>query len=168
MAPHSDNVVLDRLLRHMAWANQQLLQTLAGLPDETLVLAEPGSDWPVGEIAHHLVSAAGFYVYRLSGEKLAEPDVPRTAAAVLELAASCAQADARLRELAAAPEESLIYQRPNGPVARNRSTVVAQAIHHATEHRAQIASSLADHGVKAIDLDALDLWAFGDFEGKGE
>ena len=42
------------------------------------------------------------------------------------------------------------------------------AIHHATEHRAQIAGALAAHGIDAIDLDELDLWAFGDAEGLGE
>ena len=50
---------------------------------------------------------------------------------------------------------------------RARSTVLAQAIHHATEHRAQIAGALAAHGIDAIDLDALDLWEFADAEGRG-
>ena len=45
-------------------------------------------------------------------------------------------------------------------VKRWRSTILSQAIHHATEHRAQIASALEAKGFTPIDLDELDLWAF--------
>jgi hypothetical protein len=51
---------------------------------------------------------------------------------------------------------------------RARSTVLGPSIHHATEHRAQIAGALVAHGIKALDLDALDVWALGDAEGLGE
>ena len=54
-----------------------------------------------------------------------------------------------------------------GKVLRARSTILGQAIHHATEHRAQIAGALATNGIDAIDLDALDVWAYGDAEGLG-
>ena len=45
-------------------------------------------------------------------------------------------------------------------------TILAQAIHHATEHRAQIAGALATNGNDAIDLDAFDLWEFAEAEGQ--
>ena len=45
-------------------------------------------------------------------------------------------------------------------VKRWRSTILSQAIHHATEHRAQLASALEAKGFKPMDLDELDLWAF--------
>jgi uncharacterized damage-inducible protein DinB len=45
-------------------------------------------------------------------------------------------------------------------VKRWRSTILSQSIHHATEHRAQIASALEAKGFKPVDLDELDLWAF--------
>jgi uncharacterized damage-inducible protein DinB len=45
-------------------------------------------------------------------------------------------------------------------VKRWRSTILSQSIHHATEHRAQIASALEAKGFKPMDLDELDLWAF--------
>jgi hypothetical protein len=43
--------------------------------------------------------------------------------------------------------------------------VLAQTIHHATEHRAQIAGALVAHGVTALDLDGLDVWAYDDAVG---
>ena len=54
-----------------------------------------------------------------------------------------------------------------GKVLRARSTILGQAIHHATEHRAQIAGALATNGIDVIDLDALDVWAYADAEGLG-
>ena len=45
-------------------------------------------------------------------------------------------------------------------VKRWRSTILSQSIHHATEHRAQIASALEAKGFKPVDLDELDLWAY--------
>ena len=45
--------------------------------------------------------------------------------------------------------------------------VLAQAIHHATEHRARIAGALVVHEVLALNLADLDVWAYGDAEGLG-
>ena len=45
-------------------------------------------------------------------------------------------------------------------VKRWRSTILSQAIHHATEHRAQIASALEAKGFTPVNLDDLDLWSF--------
>ena len=43
-----------------------------------------------------------------------------------------------------------------------RWVLVNQAVHHATEHRAQIAGALAAHGNTSLDLDALDVWTYND------
>ena len=45
-------------------------------------------------------------------------------------------------------------------VKRWRSTILSQAIHHATEHRAQIASALEAKGFTPVNLDDLDLWSY--------
>ena len=93
------NETLDRSLLHMAWANADVFARLAGLPDASLALAAPGSEWSVGAIAHHLVTAAENYAQRLHGEPRApERELPANAADVVQLAAGLARADARLRE----------------------------------------------------------------------
>ncbi len=155
---------LDRLLRHMAWANAALIATLAGLPDSALAVASPKNEWPVARILHHLVSAAGGYASALEGgPRLPKTEPPTAAAELPALAERCAGFDARLRTQAALPEGMARYADSNEyPDAR--STVVGQAIHHATEHRAQIAGALSTNGLDAIDLDALDLWAYAEAE----
>lgn len=159
---------LDRLLRHMAWANATLLGWLAGLDDAALACASPRNPWNVAMLVEHLVGAAGGYAQRLGvGAPPAELPVPTSAAELPALAAACAEADARLRAAAAEPEGIAEWIRDGEPRRRARSTILAQAIHHATEHRAQIAEALTANGIAAIDLDALDLWAYGEAEGLG-
>ena len=166
----SDSTVdptLDRLLRHMAWANATMFEWLGGLADEALGLSSPRNDWTVALILGHLVDSAGGYASRLEGvPRQARLETPTEIADLAGLAATCAAFDARLRAQAAVPDGPSPSPNPENPV-RARSTVLAQAIHHATEHRAQIAGALAAHGIDAIDLDELDLWAYGDAEGLG-
>jgi uncharacterized damage-inducible protein DinB len=149
----------------MAWANADLVERLAKLPDAALKQTAPGSEWSVGAIAHHLVTAAENYAQRLHGEASApEREIPMSSAGVSELRAALATADAKLRSAAQLPgEETLNWISFNGePMSFPRWVLINQAIHHATEHRAQIAGSLAAHGITTIDLDAIDVWTFSE------
>lgn len=76
------DATLDRLFRHMAWANQHVLQSLATLKPEHLQLSAPGSEWTVARIAHHLVDAQRWYVWRLAKDNCDDSDVPTTAEAM--------------------------------------------------------------------------------------
>ena len=162
------DVTLDRLLRHMAWANQNVLTTLATLTPDQLQLKAPGSDWSIARITHHLVDAQRWYVWRLAEDECDDSDIPTSGDEVAALAKLLAVADARIREEAALPDGPTTYERDGKLITRARSTILAQAVHHATEHRAQIADALAAHGLQLIDLDALDLWSFGTAEGLGD
>ena len=158
---------LDRLLRHMAWANATLIGWLGTSSDEALDLAAPRNEWSAARILAHLVSAAGGYASRLEGVPRPPDTEPPTSVAQLAVIADrCADFDARLRAQATLPDVLVTHPHPDRS-ARLRSTILGQAIHHATEHRAQIAGALATNGVDAIDLDELDLWAYGDAEGLG-
>lgn len=167
MSDSNVDPTLDRLLRHMAWANAALIGQLAGQTDEVLSLASPRNEWTVAMILQHLVDAADRYAARLEGApRPGDATPPTTVAELRALAARCAAIDARIRAQAAVPDGPSPSPDP-GRVGRWRSTVLGQAIHHATEHRAQIAGAIATNGNDAIDLDALDVWAYGDAEGLG-
>jgi uncharacterized damage-inducible protein DinB len=156
---------LDRLLRHMAWANADVVARLAAQPLETLALTAPQNEWSAGRILAHLLNAAQGYASRMAGVPR-PPDVetPTSAAELAELGARLAAMDARLRTQATEPD--VLVSHPNPARGQDlRSTILAQAIHHATEHRAQIAGALATNGNDAIDLDAIDLWEFADNHG---
>lgn len=160
--------ILDRLFRHMAWANQFLFEQLKVVPVGDLTLTAENDEWSVAAIIEHFVRSAGFYVARVTGEALpTDFKTPSTQEDLLGLAQRCAGFDAQLRELASMPDGITTFHREGKTIHRARSTILGQSIHHATEHRAQIADILALHGIKAIDLDAMDVWAYGDAEGLG-
>ena len=90
---------------------------------------------------------------------------PGSAEELADLGARLAVADASLRGQASQPD--VLVSHPDPARGQDlRSTILAQAIHHATEHRAQIAGALATNGNDAIDLDAIDLWEYADAEGQ--
>ena len=160
-----ENTTLNRTLEHMAWANTQLFTVLSALPAESLAYTSPGSEWSVGAIAHHLATAAENYAQRLHGEPRAEKrELPTTAADLQALASALAIADAKLRAGAQLPgDEILTWISFSGEeLSVPRWVLVNQAVHHATEHRAQIAGALAANGNSSLDLDALDVWTFND------
>lgn len=159
---------LDRLYRHMAWANQILFTKLQEVPSESLVLSSENKEWTVAVIVEHLVRAAGNYGARVMETPSPSGfNVPSSREDLAELASRLAEFDAILRDLATKPEGMTTFQRDGMTIRRARSTILGQSIHHATEHRAQIADILSLHGIRAIDLDEMDVWAYSDAEGLG-
>jgi uncharacterized damage-inducible protein DinB len=157
---------LDRLLRHMAWANAQLVARLLEQPAEAFALTAPRNEWSAGRILAHLLNAAQGYATRMEGsERPSDVEEPRSSAELAELGARLAEIDARLRAQATEPDVLISH-----PIRTNekdfRSTILGQAIHHATEHRAQIAGALSTNGNNGIDLDAIDVWEHADDEAR--
>ena len=57
-------------------------------------------------------------------------------------------------------DESITQEIEGKSVTKLRSTIITQAVHHATEHRAQLIDALEYKGYKVINLDDIDLWSF--------
>jgi len=165
MSNDTPDPTLDRLLRHLAWANAQVVARLLGQPVDALALTAPNNEWSAGRILAHILNAAQGYATRLEGVAR-PPDVetPTSTAELADLGTRLADFDARLRKQATEPD--VLVSHPNPDYGQDlRSTILAQSIHHATEHRAQIAGALATNGNTAIDLDAIDLWEYAEAEG---
>jgi len=158
---------LDRLLRHMGWANQKVIAHLESLSEESLTAFATNSEWFVAEILHHIVDSADHYAFRISGKPaLSLPGEPciddvKQISDLARIKEQAAIVDAALLECVKLDDVQLEFENYEGKlVKRWRSTILSQAIHHATEHRAQIASALEARGFVAVDLDELDLWAY--------
>lgn len=153
-------ISVERMLKHMAWSNQHVLHFLQELPDEALDAYVVNPEWNVGRIVGHLVGASGRLGYHLSRDEVTSVDRPQTMTDVAKLVPLCEKFDAVLLREAAKPDERVLVINSLGENVWWRSTVVSQAIHHATEHRAQLACALESKGFAAPDLDEIDLWAF--------
>ena len=159
------NPLVERSFKHMAWANKQMLTILQGLPDEAINFSAWNPDWTVGKIAHHIVIAEGRLISRIMNHPSpAEPDAPTTAAGIRELISICAERDAQLLSLVDTPDEMRIFVRYGNEVAFLTSTILVQAVHHASEHRAQISDILASNNLDVLNLDEIDLWSFEKWE----
>ena len=146
----------------MRWANQQVFSAIAELPDQALGSYVVNAEWQAGQILQHLVRAARRYQSLLWPDEEFE-DVPRPATMtdVRSLAAALDVADARLVAAAGLDNERFERRRWDGElVTVERLTVLAQAVHHATEHRAQLMDALNARGYEPVSLDSLDLWSF--------
>jgi len=156
-----DNPVLDQLFRQMAWANNKLFIQLSELPEEALSYSGWNPDWTVGKLANHIVFGQGRFIARLQKQPVpTEAEFPFTSAGMKQLASSSVANDEKLLALLNTPTEMLTFARFGETVQFSSTTVLAQPVHHATEHRAQIADILAMNNMDVINLDALDHWTY--------
>jgi uncharacterized damage-inducible protein DinB len=165
-----------KLLKHMAWANQEILSKVAELPDEALDAYLVNPEWTVREIARHIASSATWYGWRLldksnftEGEsaawqiKLDLTEIQPATSKDLQLTLDYLKAaDAQLSAAAELPEGDVLREWEGKIIVRKRSTIISQAIHHATEHRAQLVAALEARGFTTINLDDYDLWNYAD------
>ena len=165
-----------KIFKHMAWANQQVIGAVATLPNEALDAYAVNPEWTVREILRHIASSASWYGFRLMkaagvpeselnavNAKLEELNMgPKTTADVQAFLVALADADAVLLEQSHLPEGDVIRESEGKTIVRARSTVLAQSIHHATEHRAQLVDALEAKGFISVNLDDYDVWAYCD------
>lgn len=169
-----------KLLKHMAWANEEIFTKVSQLPDEALDAYAVIPEWTVREIVRHIASSATWYGWRLL-DKSAFTEVesamwqkkldlteiqPATARDVLTSIEYVKAADAALFAASLLPEGDVLREWEGKIITRKRSTIISQAVHHATEHRAQLVSALEVRGFTSINLDDYDLWNFADTIGE--
>ncbi len=164
----------------MAWANERILSKVSELPDEALNSYVVNPEWTAREITRHIASSATWYGWRLldkSGftevdnqmwqKKLDQTEIPpATSKDVLTTIAYAKAADSVLLEAARQPEGDVEREWKGAIIIRKRSTILSQAVHHATEHRAQLVSALEYKGFTTINLDDYDLWNYADTIGE--
>jgi uncharacterized damage-inducible protein DinB len=59
------SISLERALAHMSWANQEIFNLIADLPDHALDSYATDPEWTVREILRHISAASGGYAFRL-------------------------------------------------------------------------------------------------------
>lgn len=155
-----------RALRHMAWANQRVFESIQTLTDEALDAFIVNPEWTARTILRHIVEGQTWYVYCL-GVAMWQ-DIPAVAKVsdAQALAQLLEKFDAQILSQAGLPDESLTINEGDRTFQALRSTILAEASYHATEHRAQLLDALESKGHSPIKLDSIDLWSFESFEKK--
>jgi uncharacterized damage-inducible protein DinB len=165
---------MEKILKHMAWANQEIIGKIAELPNEALEAYVVNPEWTVGTIVRHIGSASNWYVWRLLDReaftaeeksywdarlKDDDEESPKMLDInyVLEV---LRDSDAKLLEQSRFPDVDVPREFRGEQHVFKRSTILSQAVHHATEHRAQAVSALEVRGFASIILDEFDVWSY--------
>ena len=171
---------ITKLLKQRAWDNEEIFTKVSQLPDEALDSFVVNPQWTVREIVRHIASSATWYGWRLLDKsafteadsaawqkKLDLTEIqPGTARDVLTTIEYVKAADAELLAASLLPEGDVEREWNGQTIIRKRSTIISQAVHHATEHRAQLVSALEAKGFNSINLDDYDLWNYADTIGE--
>ena len=153
-----------RLLRHMAWANQRVYDAVRGLPDGALGAYIVKAEWTAGRILQHIVGGADYFVFCLTEAPMRERKLPESMTGLNSLQVQLAEFDSKFLSASELPDEIIMIKENEGSWDALRSTILAQAITHAAEHRTQLIDALESKGFSPISLDDLDLWRFESFE----
>ncbi len=154
-----DNVYADAF-RHHLWANQTLLAACAGLPDDVLDAGLPGTYGSVRDTLVHTFASEERYLLRITDEPspslaLAEGHFP----GLVTLKDRAREGGETLITLAQQTRDNRVIRGEyrGEKFAIPLSIFLAQAINHATEHRAQIAAILTQNGVVPPNM---DVWTY--------
>lgn len=148
------------IYRHHRWSNQRMLEFLAGLTDEQLALTVPGTYGSSIATIRHVISADADYVRII-------PDTPEVTQIAEdgsfggwdELRKIAWEADSALMDYVDGLTEDAFFVDIDDGTAFDltKSFLLGQIIHHATEHRSQIRTTLSTHGITPPEI---DVWAW--------
>jgi uncharacterized damage-inducible protein DinB len=152
---------LMELFRHNAWANEKLLDACEKLDEAQLGASVPGVYGTIRDTLHHLFAAETRYIAMIRSEpRPDELDEEKPYPGLTELRRYARLTGDELTSLAerAAPDQRLKGATRRGvaydlPV----SVLLAQAINHGTEHRANVTTIMSALGLGAPQL---DLWQY--------
>ena len=147
------------LLQHKTWATLRLLEHCQSLVDEQLNLTIPGTYGTILDTLRHVVSADEDYYTVLTGEQPAAWFLAETwdTVSLDDFAVSTRRLGPAWEAVA---EDADIQRRPAvfpDGIGWPGAVLVAQALHHADDHRTQICSILGAHG---LEVPRLDVWAY--------
>lgn len=146
--------MIEDLFKHNTWANLKLLEACEGLSEEQLGADIPGTFGSIKDTLLHIVGAEVGYVNRVVGRLPGEPPKEGEFPSFRQLKHDVAWCGTELLQLAREVGPGDIVERVrDGKKARYPLTaLLTQAINHATEHRAQIATILTQQGIEPPDM----------------
>jgi uncharacterized damage-inducible protein DinB len=144
------------LVRHKTWATLRLIEYCRELADEHLEATIPGTYGTIRATLGHVVHADDDYFSMITGDPWPEPlsDQPIP---LDELAERIRRLGARWEVLAEDADLASREAVADDGVRMPSGVTMAQAIHHADDHRTHVLSIL---GARGLEVPELDVWAY--------
>jgi uncharacterized damage-inducible protein DinB len=151
------NGALLELYRHKTWATLRLIEHCQGLDDEHLDATIAGTFGTIRDTLRHLVDADDGYFADVTGERLSEP-LPDGPVPLDELAERIRRLGPRWEVLAHDTDlQSREVTSQDGRWRMPQAVPMAQAIHHADDHRSHVLSIL---GARGLEVPGLGVWGY--------
>jgi len=155
------NGVLLELYRHSTWATLRLIDYCQGLDDAHLDATMPGTFGTVRDTLRHLVSSEEGYFWTVTRERLSEP-LPDAPVPLGELAERIRRLGPRWEALAQDADTPSRDVTTRDGWRMPAAVPMAQAIHHAENHRSHVLSIL---GARGLELPDLQVWGYAEANG---
>jgi len=163
------------LFRHKTWATLRLVAYCQHVADEHLDATIPGTFGTIRETLRHLVGADEGYFSILTRKRLSDPlpeglvklnDLPPGPIPFDELADRIRRLAPRWEVLAKDPDIAGRQFTTSDGWRVPGSVPMAQAIHHADDHRSHVLSILGARGLEVPEPNGLDVWGYAEAEGQ--
>ena len=155
-------ISVELLLKHMAWANQEIYKEVQKLDNKVLNYYVIDPEWTVEKILIHIVGAGHLYGQRLDGDSFSPFKLENDDDEILidQLLTELERIDQGLIKFANVEDGDLTYMTSQGERTSKISTIISQMIFHAAEHRAQIVAALDKHNLREINLDNYSVFGY--------
>ena len=153
---------LAEFYQHNLWANLRLIDFCASLGDEQLDASAPGTFGTVRNTLLHIIANEEHYIGLLTSQPPEAPLRQKEGFPGFEpLRLHARRSGETLIQIASTvdPGQILRGEFRGEPYAIPITVPLIQAINHATEHRAQVATILSQQGLQPPVLDG---WTYGD------
>src|SRR5205814_1038939 len=146
---------------HHVWANYQILDACAGLTAEQLATTVPGTYGSILQTVRHLVGGDRGYLNLLTNGRVTEIEEDSMDVSALRAAMTDVESGWNAVLDGGPNEDSEVVRiRDDGSKSFAPMSVrLAQAVHHGTDHRSQIATALTSLGIQPPDI---DVWPWAD------
>jgi uncharacterized damage-inducible protein DinB len=143
---------LTELFRHNLWANERIVEACRDLTEEQRARSVDGTYGELGYTLVHIVRAESWYLNLLTGwEPPVRWEIPGPWPGIDVLLERLRFTGDRLVEVVDGLDPAAIIEIDEDRVPT--SVVLLQAINHATEHRAQVATILTQLGIEPPPVD---------------
>lgn len=152
--------LLDDAFDHHVWATVRLIDACLPLTPDQLATKVPGTYGSIIETLRHLVDGDGFYLYGLTGNRSYGINTDGMDLRDLQSAIET-NGTAWSRLLAQNPDPDAVTLELDEDGFERRATMgirFAQALHHGTDHRSQVCTTITSLGVEPPNI---DVWDFG-------
>jgi uncharacterized damage-inducible protein DinB len=162
---HVSRSVLEDAFGHHVWATLRVVDACLVLTPEQLGIAVPGTYGPILETVRHLVGADSSYLSAMTGGRIPLIDEDRMDLSELRAAMeSHGPAWSRLLAEDLDPDAITVRRRDDGSETHAPMGIrLAQALHHGTDHRSQICTTLT---TLSIEPPAIDVWDYAGQDGR--